>query len=93
MQPENFKPEESKLAQLFLNRADGGWRYAGPEELTESKFSTQSCKIEEVPKQTADQIKEKYIQIAKGLQPDDDFEVELEPDKEKCLVFIRKISK
>lgn len=77
MQKEIFPHQESEFDKLLKRKEAGGWHFAGKEGLTQTKFSGETVKFEEVPFQTEDSIKEKYLREAKGRDPSSEFEVDL----------------
>ena len=87
---ENFP--KTNFEMLIENRRAEGWHYMGLEGLTKTKFSKEA-KFEQVPDQTEDSIKEKYLNDAKQQDPTAEFEVDLVLDEntEKLRSF-KKIS-
>lgn len=77
---EGFPHKESEFDELLKNKKAEGWYFVGREGLTQTKFS-KDAKFEEVPYQTEDSIKEKYLQMAKQEDPSSEFEVDLVLDE------------
>jgi len=77
---EGFPHQESAFDRLLQTRAADGWHFAGREELTRTRFS-KDAKFEQVPYQTENSIREKWLQIAKQQDPSLEFEAELVLDE------------
>lgn len=80
MKQEGFPHKESEFDKLRKNKEAEGWHFAGREGLTQTKFS-KDAKFEEVPFQTEDAIREKYLQLVKRGDPSSEFEVDLVLDE------------
>ena len=76
----NFPHRESEFDKLLKNKEAAGWHFVGREGLTQTKFS-KDAKFEQVPYQTEDSIKEKYLQLAKQENPVSEFEIDLVLDE------------
>ena len=68
--------KESEFDKLLKSKEAEGWYFMGRERLTQTKFSKEA-KFEEAPFQTAEEIKNRYLETAKQQAPSSDFEIEL----------------
>lgn len=74
-EPLSPNPSSSENFSDKLKKIEAeGWVLVGQEKLTETKFD-QEAKFSEVPFQTEDQIKEKYLQRLKNQIPLSNFEI------------------
>jgi hypothetical protein len=80
IEKENLPYKESEFDKLLKGKEEEGWHFVGREGLTKTKFS-KDAKFEEIPYQTEDSIKEKYLQMAKQEDPSSEFEVDLVLDE------------
>ncbi|OGY91707.1 MAG: hypothetical protein A3B31_02215 [Candidatus Komeilibacteria bacterium RIFCSPLOWO2_01_FULL_53_11] len=71
---------ESEFDKLLAARKAAGWHYVGREGLTQTKFSDEA-KFEEVPYQTEDAIKDRYLKETRQQDPSSEFEVDLVLDE------------
>lgn len=80
MEQEYSPHKESEFDKLRKSKEAEGWHFVGREGLTRTKFS-KDAKFEEIPFQTEDSIKERYLQIATQQNPSSEFEVGLVLDE------------
>ncbi|MFA4845177.1 MAG: hypothetical protein WC654_01310 [Patescibacteria group bacterium] len=91
MDREGFPRRETEFDRLRKNKEAEGWHFVGREGLTIPKLSTEA-KFEEVPFQTEDGIREKYLHLAQQADPSSRFEVDLVLDEHTDkLTSLRKI--
>lgn len=76
IEKESFPFKESHFEKLCKSKEADGWHFMGKEGLTQTKFSKEA-KFEEIPYQTEDEIRARYLAEAKQQDPASDFEVEL----------------
>lgn len=73
---EDFPKIESEFDKLVQEKETKGWHFAGREGLTKTEFQ-KDARFVEAPFQTEDDIKGKYLKIAKAEDLSSDYEVEL----------------
>jgi hypothetical protein len=89
---EEFPRKESGFEKISKSKELEGWHFMGREGLTQTKFSKEA-KFEEIPHQTEDEIKKRYLEFVKEQDPSSDFEIELMLDENTDkLRKLRKIS-
>ena len=76
----NFPHRESDFDKLLKSKEVAGWHFVGREGLTHTK-AREDRRFVEVPYQTEDSIKEKYLQLAKHGDPVSEFEIDLVLDE------------
>ena len=92
MPKESFPRKESPFEVLLRERSEQGWHYVGREGVTTTKF-TDDARFVEVPFQTEDDIRKKYLDDARNADPASAHEVDLVFDETTDrLQRIRKIS-
>ncbi len=76
----HFASHESPFDALCKEKESQGWQYVSREGLTQTKFS-KDAKFEEIPYQTEEEIRARYIQEARAKNPTLNFEVDLVLDQ------------
>src|SRR6266404_4171417 len=75
------KSSEQPFAGLLEKRTAEGWQYLGREGLAQTKFNNTDGKFEDIPFQTEEEIKQKYINLVSKVDPKSHYEVELVLDE------------
>jgi DNA-binding MurR/RpiR family transcriptional regulator len=71
--------DKTSFDRLLEERNAEGWHYIDREGLTRTQFQ-QDARFVEVPYQTEEDIKNRYLQMAKQKIPQGEYEVDLVPD-------------